>query len=93
MCQDRRVFDAMAMDGTPCPYRKKKNGEEAYKMWQANPQKMPTKVEIDNERTQAKEELKTGLTIGGPLLFWLLPYNIAVGSTTTTTPPTRFIND
>ena len=28
---------------------------------------MPTKVEIDNERTQAKEELKTGLTIGGLL--------------------------
>ena len=42
-------------------------------MWQANPLKMPAKVEIDNERTQAKEELKTGLTIGGILLFWLLP--------------------
>ena len=66
MCQDRRVFDAMAMAGTPCPYNGK-IGEEAYKMWQANPQKMPTKVEIDNERTQAKEELKTGLTIGGLL--------------------------
>ena len=52
--------------GTPCP-KNGKIGEEAYKMWQANPQKMPTKVEIDNERTQAKEELKTGLTIGGLL--------------------------
>jgi len=66
MCQDRRVFDAMAMAGTPCPYNGK-IGEEAYKMWKANPQKMPAKVEIDNERTQAKEELKTGLTIGGIL--------------------------
>ena len=68
MCQDRRVFDAMAMAGTPCPYNGK-IGEEAYKMWKANPQKMPAKVEIDNERTQAKEELKTGLTIGGPCYF------------------------
>ena len=56
----------MAMAGTPCPYNGK-IGEEAYKMWKANPQKMPAKVEIDNERTQAKEELKTGLTIGGIL--------------------------
>ena len=66
MCQDRRVFDAMAMAGTPCPYNGK-IGDEAYKMWKANPQKMPAKVEIDNERKQAKEELKTGLTIGGIL--------------------------
>ena len=66
MCQDRRVFDAMAMAGTPCPYNGK-IGEEAYKMWKANPQDMPAKVEIDNERNETKEQLKTGLTIGGIL--------------------------
>ena len=66
MCQDRRVFDAMAMAGTPCPYNGK-IGDEAYKMWKANPQKMPAKVEIDNERNETKEQLKTGLTIGSIL--------------------------
>ena len=70
MCQDERVFDAMRW--TRSIPSNGKIGEEAYKMWQANPQKMPTKVEIDNERTQAKEELKTGLTIGGPAILALV---------------------
>ena len=43
-----------------------KIGEEAYKM-ESQSTEDAYKVEIDNERTQAKEELKTGLTIGGIL--------------------------
>lgn len=66
MCQDRRVFDAMAMAGTPCPYNGK-IGEEAYELWKNNPQKMPKKVDVDNEKKLAKEGMVEGLTIGGIL--------------------------
>lgn len=66
MCQDRRVFDAMAMAGTPCPYNGK-IGEEAYELWKKNPQKMPKKVDVDNEKKLAKEGMVEGLTIGGIL--------------------------
>ncbi|NBP58843.1 hypothetical protein EBU71_20325, partial [bacterium] len=44
MCQDRRVFDAMMMAGTPCPYEGM-IGEKAKEMWTQNPGKMPKPVE------------------------------------------------
>jgi hypothetical protein len=66
MCQDRRVFDAMSMAGTPCPYNGK-IGEEAYELWKKNPQEMPIKVDVDNEKKLAKEGMREGLTIGGIL--------------------------
>ena len=40
MCQDRRVFDAMMMAGTPCPYEGL-IGEQAKEAWLKNPEKMP----------------------------------------------------
>ena len=40
LCQDARVFDAMMMAGTPCPY-KGKIGEEALAAWKENPQDIP----------------------------------------------------
>ena len=40
LCQDPRVFDAMWMAGTPCPY-KGKIGIEAAKAWAENPEKRP----------------------------------------------------
>ena len=40
MCQDVRVFSAMYMAGTPCPYEGK-IGEEARKAWAANPKDRP----------------------------------------------------
>ena len=43
MCQDRRVFDAMMMAGTPCPYEGQ-IGERAKELWLANPDKMPKPV-------------------------------------------------
>jgi hypothetical protein len=42
MCQDRRVFDAMMMAGTPCPIDGK-IGEQAKEIWEQNPNRMPTK--------------------------------------------------
>ena len=40
MCQDRRVFDAMMMAGTPCPFEGL-IGEQAKVAWLKNPDKMP----------------------------------------------------
>jgi hypothetical protein len=40
MCQDRRVFDAMNMAGTPCPIDGK-IGAEAREAWENNPGRMP----------------------------------------------------
>ena len=47
MCQDKRVFDAMKMAGTPCPY-KCEIGEKASYQWAKNPADMPT-YEKDKE--------------------------------------------
>ena len=38
MCQDPRVFQAMEMAGTPCPYEGK-IGKEAEKSWKENKQR------------------------------------------------------
>jgi len=40
LCSDKRVFDAMWMAGTPCPY-KGKIGNEAKIAWVANPKDAP----------------------------------------------------
>ena len=40
LCQDARIFDAMIMAGTPCPYRGK-IGQEALALWEENPQDAP----------------------------------------------------
>jgi hypothetical protein len=40
LCQDPRVYKAMYMAGTPCPYEGK-IGAEAQKGWDANPQDRP----------------------------------------------------
>jgi len=41
LCQDHRVFDAMIMAGTPCPY-KGKIGADAQKAWEENSKDMPS---------------------------------------------------
>ena len=43
LCQDHRIFDAMIMAGTPCPY-KGKIGRDAQKAWEENPQDIPTEA-------------------------------------------------
>ena len=40
LCQDARVFDAMTMAGTPCPY-KGKIGREAKEAWEKDPEAAP----------------------------------------------------
>ena len=52
LCQDRRVFDAMMMAGTPCPYDGT-IGPEAKAAWKANEELQPERnaksKEISNE--------------------------------------------
>ena len=48
LCQDVRIFDAMIMAGTPCPY-KGKIGAEAQKAWDNNPEDRPDWNEVKKE--------------------------------------------
>jgi len=48
LCQDERVFKAMSMAGTPCPYNGK-IGKEATVAWEENPQKRPDKEDAEKE--------------------------------------------
>jgi len=51
MCQDQRVWDAMRMAGTPCPYEGK-IGDEAQEEWDNNPSRAPKGVIVsDNSET------------------------------------------
>ena len=48
MCQDDRVFKAMEMAGTPCPYMGE-TGKRATAAWKGNPQKRPDAKEKKSE--------------------------------------------
>jgi hypothetical protein len=52
LAQDARVFKAMWAAGTPAPYEGK-IGEEAKKLWLANPQKRPDKEDFEAEFLQS----------------------------------------
>ena len=74
LCQDPRVFQAMEMAGTPCPFMGK-IGFEAAEAWAENPEKRPDYEQWKQDNVVDKEILTdaeaTGLGIGG-LLFLLL---------------------
>jgi len=74
LCQDERVYQAMEMAGTPCPYMGK-IGLEAATAWAENPEKRPDYEQWKKDNVVDKEiitdEEATGLGIGG-LLFLLL---------------------
>ena len=61
LCQDERVFQAMEMAGTPCPYEGK-IGKEASTAWQENPKDRPDykdyKVKTDAKELVIKNEKK-----------------------------------
>ena len=54
LCQDARVFDAMMMAGTPCPY-KGKIGKDALEAWEENPDDVPVGSTTLVENTQMIE--------------------------------------
>jgi hypothetical protein len=66
LCQDRRVFDAMMMAGTPCPYDGS-IGNEAKASWKANENLQPAK---DKKQEGLSNETKT--LFGGAGLLTLL---------------------
>jgi len=55
LCQDYRIFDAMMMAGTPCPY-KGKIGQDAQKAWEENPKDIPPKARTVTVKVINKEE-------------------------------------
>ena len=62
LCQDARIFDAMIMAGTPCPY-KGKIGKAALTAWVANPGDIPNgssilKKKIREVKREKKKEVK-----------------------------------
>lgn len=68
MCQDERIFNAMEMAGTPCPYLGK-IGEEAQKEWDKNPELKP----IDEKDKSTNDKVKgAAMGIGSVLLLLLL---------------------
>ena len=71
MCQDKRVFDAMKMAGTPCPFLGK-IGQEAAKEWNNNPQLQPkSKKEEDSLGDQVVKGTVAGIGLAGLLLLIL----------------------
>lgn len=60
MCGDTRVFNAMMMAGTPCPFEGK-IGDEAKELWKANPQMDPNNIEQEIRRNDKVE----GAVMGG----------------------------
>jgi len=55
MCQDERVFKAMEMAGTPCPYQGA-IGQEAAAQWVANPTERPDYSEYQAKLDRIEEE-------------------------------------
>lgn len=71
MCQDARVFNAMEMAGTPCPYLGK-IGDQATDEWKANPDRIPPVVEMETKKDVQNRNAKVGATVGGLALLLLL---------------------
>ena len=56
LCRDHRVFDAMWMSGTPCPFMGK-IGNEAKAAWESNLNIMPDESEIRLREENKQDEL------------------------------------
>ena len=68
LCQDRRVYDAMEMAGTPCPYLGE-IGDRASDMWEANPGRIPPVEEME---TKGDIQTRNAAVAGGVGLLTLL---------------------
>ena len=63
LCQDARVFQAMEMAGTPCPYMGLISGD-AEKKWEENPEKRPDYNEWKEENIEKTEFYNDDTTMG-----------------------------
>ena len=71
LCQDRRVYDAMEMAGTPCPFLGK-IGEQATDEWKNNPGRIPPSEVVRTQKDVQDRNAKIGAGIGGLALLFLL---------------------
>ena len=72
LCADPRVWDAMYMAGTVCPYMGS-IGDEARQKWEENPDMIPEGSEVFKKVEMVKQENKTtGLTDGQKLAKFVL---------------------
>jgi len=69
LCQDDRVFQAMMNAGTPCPVDGK-IGEEAKKVWEANPERKPIPMKESNDAS-FWQKVSAGLGVLAILLILL----------------------
>jgi hypothetical protein len=69
MCQDQKVFDAMMMAGTPCPYDGK-IGEEAKLAWKTHTDKTPEEENLDDVEQKRLKALGIIGGVFGSLLFF-----------------------
>lgn len=72
LCQDRRVYNAMEMAGTPCPFLGE-IGDKATDGWKTNPDRIPPiEVMETKQDVQKRNGAVAGATIGSVLLLLLL---------------------
>lgn len=71
MCQDKRIFDAMMMAGTPCPYDGK-IGDEAKAAWKENADQQPEQQKNDEGMSNETKKTLGGVGVGSLLLLLLL---------------------
>jgi len=70
LCQDERVFNAMEMAGTPCPYYGT-IGEVAQAGWDSHPEERPDVIR-ENKEIEKKNKITSGITLGTFLALLLL---------------------
>ncbi len=70
MCQDTRVFKAMEMAGTPCPFLGK-IGAEAQTEWDSKPQLRPDNTEQETKKNDKLEGAMQGIGLIGFLMLLL----------------------
>jgi len=72
LCQDRRVYDAMGMAGTPCPFLGE-IGTAAAKKWKANPELIPEPIILETKQDVRDRQgwIASGIVTLAMLLFLL----------------------
>jgi len=60
MCQDPKVFEAMMMAGTPCPYDGK-IGDQAKAEWESKPEETPVAQEVETRRNDTAKGILMGI--------------------------------
>ena len=71
LCQDRRVYDAMEMAGTPCPYLGE-IGDRASDGWKADPGRIPPIEKVETKDDVQKRNAAVAGGVGALALLLLL---------------------